>query len=223
MVSYRYEAFISYRHVPQDSKIAKEIQDRLERFRIPSSVRKQYGTDRINRIFRDQEELEVTSDLAMKLEQNLRDSEYLIAICSPEYLESKWCMKEIHDFLMYHDRDHIICVIAGGEPPYIFPPELRTEEYITYDSNGSPIRQLRDIEPLAIDYRGDIRKATRTELPRIAAKIIGCSYDELMMRRERYQRKRNTIIFSAASAVVALALTYLLWSNAQIRKNYRQV
>ncbi|MBR3294932.1 MAG: toll/interleukin-1 receptor domain-containing protein [Clostridia bacterium] len=220
--SYRYEAFISYRHVPKDAEIAKEIQHRLERFRIPSAVKRQYGRERINRIFRDQEELEVTSDLAKKLADNVRDSEYLIAICSPEYLDSQWCMKEIHDFLATHDRDHIICVIAGGEPPYVFPQELREERYLTVNGLGEQVVMTREVEPLAIDYRGDLKKTSKTELPRIAAKIIGCSYDELMMRRERYVRKRNSIIFSAAAAVVTIAVAYLLWSNAQIKRNYRQ-
>ncbi len=36
----KYNAFISYRHSELDSKIASEVQTRLERFRIPKALLK---------------------------------------------------------------------------------------------------------------------------------------------------------------------------------------
>ena len=53
----KYNAFISYRHSEVDSKIASEVQTRLERFRIPKAIIKKTGVKRFERIFRDKEEL----------------------------------------------------------------------------------------------------------------------------------------------------------------------
>lgn len=221
MSEYKYNAFISYRHAPVDAQVAKEIQQQLERFVIPAAIQERYGIKKIERIFKDQEELELTSDLAAQLDENLRNSEYLIVICSPSYLESHWCLQEIDHFLQYHDYDHIICVLADGEPPAVFPEQLKTRKK-TVTKNGRKQVIEEAVEPLACDYRGDFREARRIELPRIASRIIGCSYDELVMRQEKYRRKRMTIILSAVFALVAIALSYLLWSNAQINRNYQK-
>ena len=221
MSNYRYDAFISYRHTPADTALAKEIQQQLEHFRIPESIQKATGKNRIQRVFRDQEELDVTSDLSQKLQDNLRDSEYLIAICSPSYLQSRWCQKEIEDFIRLHDRDHIICVLCEGEPPAVFPEALKKDIRTVINENGEEETVITEIEPLAVDYRGSYRTARKVELPRLAARIIGCSYDELVMRQERYRRKRMAIITAAIAALSTMAITYLLWSNHKINTNYR--
>ena len=52
-----YNAFISYKHAPLDTRVATEIQTRLERFRIPKAIQKSSGVKKIHRIFRDKEEL----------------------------------------------------------------------------------------------------------------------------------------------------------------------
>ena len=57
----RYNAFISYRRTEHDTAVAKEIQNSLERFRVPRGIRSSSGKERIDRIFRDQEELSITS------------------------------------------------------------------------------------------------------------------------------------------------------------------
>ena len=83
----KYNAFISYRRTARDTAVAREIQQSLEHFRIPRGIRTLSGKACIDRIFRDQEELEITSDLSARIEAALRDSEYLIVICSHGYKE----------------------------------------------------------------------------------------------------------------------------------------
>ena len=80
MNEYRYDAFISYRRTERDVAVAKEIQKSLEHFRVPKGIRSVSGKERIDRIFRDQEELEITSDLSRRIEDALKSSEYLIVI-----------------------------------------------------------------------------------------------------------------------------------------------
>ena len=60
-MSNHYNAFISYRHHPDDIRVASEIHRALERFHVPASIRKKYG--KIERLFRDKEELPITSNL----------------------------------------------------------------------------------------------------------------------------------------------------------------
>ena len=204
-MSYKYKAFISYRHTPKDTEVAKSIQSSIEHFHIPKSIKETYKIESLGKVFRDQEELEMTSNLSKKLEDALHDSEYLIVICSNEYKESKWCQKEIEEFISIRDTDHVLCVLSEGEPPEIFPDIL-----------------LKDKEPLACDYRGDIKNAKKTELPRLISALIGCGYDELVLRQERYKRQRIMVIGSALLVAASIALTYLVWSNIQINNNRRQ-
>lgn len=57
--NYKYDAFISYRHTELDRFIAEKIQKYLEEFKLPKNVKKKKGLNktRIERVFRDKEEL----------------------------------------------------------------------------------------------------------------------------------------------------------------------
>ena len=220
--NYRYNAFISYRRTPHDTLVAREVQHSLERFRLPAGIRKKSGKDRIDRIFRDQEELEITADLSGRIERALESSEYLIVICSPEYSQSPWCLHELETFLSLRGHDHVLCVLSEGEPPSVFPDALLHRIREATAEDGNIVNLEETVEPLACDYRGSFRHARRTELPRLAAAMLGCSYDELVMRKERYRRRRLAAILTAAATAAAIAIFYLIWSNAQISRNYRQ-
>ena len=84
-----YGAFISYRHLPADIAAAKAVQRALETYRIPGDIRKRTGRKKLNRCFRDQDELPLADDLGSSIEKALRDSEWLVVICSPDLPESK--------------------------------------------------------------------------------------------------------------------------------------
>ena len=218
----RYNAFISYRRTEHDTAVAKEIQNSLERFRVPRGIRSSSGKERIDRIFRDQEELSITSNLSRRIEDALKASEYLIVICSPGYKQSVWCLHELETFLELRGPEHVLCVLSEGEPPEVFPDLLRHGKEEVTAEDGTKITVETEIEPLACDYRGDFKTARRTELPRLAAVLLGCQYDELVMRRERYRRRRLAAAFSVTTVLAASAISWLIWSNAQISKNYRQ-
>ena len=217
-----YSAFISYRHNPRDIEVAKHIQQKLEHFKIPAQIAEQCGYSRFDPLFRDQEELEINSDLAGRINQALDNSDYLIVICSPSYNQSKWCLLEVESFLKNHDRDHVLCVLSEGEPPAIFPDTLCNYKKTVTDKSGKKKTVTVHSEPLACDYRGSFKDADRIELPRLASAMIGCSYDELVMRQEKYRRKKLTAILASAFAAAAIIISYLLYSNAVITRNYRQ-
>ena len=193
----KYDAFISYRHLELDMEIAKKVHSGLETYHIPKAVQEKTGKKKIQRVFRDQEELPIGSDLNDNISTALEESEYLIVICSSETPDSYWVCKEIETFIGLHGREHILAVLIEGEPDRSFPPMLLT------DDDGNPV------EPLAADIRGVDRKERnkkfKTEILRLAAPVIGCTYDDLRQRHRERMIKRTVTIASAAAAIVALA------------------
>lgn len=170
----KYDAFISYRHTEPDMYIAKKVHKGLETLRVPREAAQKSGKKKIERVFRDQEELPIGSDLGDNITTALAESEYLIVICSPRTPQSAWVMKEIDTFIGFHGRERILAVLVEGEPQDAFPKQLQT------DADGNPV------EPLAADVRGASRRERsrrmRTELIRLAAPLLHCSYDDLRQR-----------------------------------------
>ena len=204
----KYNAFISYRHTPLDMKVAKKLHKALETFRIPKSVRKKTGKKRIERVFRDQEELPIGSDLNENILNALTESEFLIVVCSPNTPKSEWVAKEIETFIRLHDRDHVLAILIDGEPEESFPKLLVTDE------------EGNNVEPLAADIRGvssrERDKKFKTELLRLVAPLIGCTYDDIRQRHKERIIKRNlTIGFSAAGIIVLLAVIFGIY-NASV-------
>ena len=162
-----YNAFISYRHHPDDIRVAEEIHKGLERFKTPRAIKKRTGG--AMRLFRDKEELPITSHLTDDIYRALENSDFLIVICSPHTKESVWVQREIETFLRTHSRDKVLTVLAEGEPYDVIPDILLHEDVV--DPITGQIRR-QEIEPLSCDWRMKKRKAIREELPRLAAPLL---------------------------------------------------
>lgn len=206
----KYDAFISYRHMPLDMEIAKKLHKGLETFPVPASVRESTGKKKIERVFRDQEELPIGSNLTEEISAALEESEYLIVVCSHYTPESIWVQREIETFISMHDRSHVLAILVEGEPEDSFPKQL------TIDDEGNPV------EPLAADVRGATKaeqnKKFNTELLRLAAPILGCSYDDLKQRHRERMIRRMVIEISALAGVVAAAGALFGLYNAKVAK-----
>ena len=174
----KYDAFISYRHLEQDMFVAKGVHKALETVKIPRKIQKETGVKRIKRVFRDQEELPIGSDLTHNIDYALKESGFLIVICSPQTKESLWVMKEIDTFIELHGRENILAVLVDGEPADSFPHQLCVDE------NGNPV------EPLAADVRGknkrEVKKKIKSESLRLAAAILHCDYEMGPLFPSRY-------------------------------------
>ena len=227
----RYDAFISYRHCKPDSEIAEKIQKKLENFRLPRSVAKQVGKKRIRRVFRDESELAVAADLSDEIDRAVRNSRFLIAICSPEYLDSLWCLKEIGTFLQNNDKKHVLLVLANGEPKTAFPGILSYEDIEDIDEDGNITYTRRPREPLAADCRTENTKERNALIDkaavRLAAAIFGVEYDELQQRQKKERNMRRTrrtlIAFGILFAVIAICVFFLLHiskQNSIIKQRY---
>ena len=92
-----YHAFISYRHHPDDIRVAAQIHRGLERFQIPRAIKKRSNGPM--RLFRDKEELPITSHLTEDITRALENSGFLIVIGSTHTRESVWVHREIETFL----------------------------------------------------------------------------------------------------------------------------
>ena len=215
-----YNAFISYKHAPEDIKVAETVQKELEHFHIPSKIRKITGMKRIEKIFRDKNELPITSNLTETISYALEHSDYLIVICSTRTKESIWVQREIEYFLRNHSKRQILTVLVNGEPQDVIPEILQYEDHMLQDSTGRVQYVRTPIEPLSCDYRMSFRKATKIELPRLASALIGCSYDELMNRRRQYAIRRTAIAFSVLMLAAVAFSIYMIHSRNKIRASY---
>ena len=145
--TYEYTAFISYRHAPLDKQAAERIEHSIEHYAVPAEFRERMGGRRIGKVFRDEDEMAISSELSDTIRTALDRSRFLIVICTPELPGSRWCAEELRYFLETHDREHVIPVLADGSPETSFPPALLHE----YDADGNIVR---DIEPLGANIAG---------------------------------------------------------------------
>lgn len=223
----KYDAFISYRHCPLDMYIAKSIHKRLESFKLPKSVTEKVKAKgkktKIDRVFRDQDELPLADNLSDPIDVALTNSDFLIVICTPRLPESQWCRKEITSFIEKHDRDHILAVLAEGEPYESFPYELTHEEITITGPDGATTTEVRELEPLAADVRGKNKRETEKMLDdaavRLCAGIFELNYDDLKQRHKEQQiKKRIRILGTIAGTMFAFSMVcmaLLLKINSQ--------
>ena len=215
-----YNAFISYKHAKLDSAIAEHVQRKLEHFHVPHKLKKKLKHTKITRIFRDKDELPITSDLTETITQALKNAEYLIVICSTNTKESYWVKREINTFLQTHTADKILTVLCDGEPFDVIPEELLSMEKEYQDENGITHRVKVPVEPLSCDYRLKRSTADKEELPRLASALLGCSYDELQRRNRQYRIRRVAAAAGLAFAAVVAFGCYMAYTSKQINDNY---
>ena len=206
-----YTAFISYRHQSPDQEIAKALHTAIETYGIPAAIKRQTGRKKMGKVFRDQEELPLSADLGADIEAALDRSEWFIAICSPRYLESKWCLRELEYFLEHKGREHVLTVLVEGEPNESFPEMIRCFK----KADGT----IGEMEPLAADVRGataaqSIRRLKNEKL-RLLAPMLGLSFDDLKRRARQRRRKIAAIVVSAILVAAAALTTFLVVNHAR--------
>jgi len=195
--NFKYDAFISYRHTSPDLEIAEKTHKLLETTKVPK------GLTKIKRVFRDRDELPTSSNLADSILDALKNSRYLIVICSPRTPLSQWVIKEIETFRKLHGNNRILALLIEGEPQESFPKELVFVDNI-------------EIEPLAADIRGKdlktMKKNLKFEILRILAPIYGCNFDDLKQRHRLRKLKKIAILFTL------ITLFSLLFGSFSLRQ-----
>ena len=204
-----YAAFISYRHLPQDQEVAKQVQHAIETFRLPRGINAPGRTDgHLGKCFRDEDELSASHSLPDRILDALAKSSSLVVICSPEARDSVWVNREIAAFIEMHGRERIFTVLAYGSSAESIPPLLRTETAVPGSAEATAAN------PLAADLRPTTTKKKRDEMLRIIAAVADCSFDDLRQRGRTRTIKRGISIAAAAILVVAAIAAALTFASA---------
>ena len=227
---YKYDAFISYRHCDLDKFVAENLHKTLETYELPNNIKEKLNIEgrTFKRLFRDQDELPLSSNLEDPILDALNNSKYLIVICSPRLKDSLWCKKEIQTFKKLRGRRNIFCVLIEGEPDESFPEEVLFEEV---EEKGKKVK--KPVEPLAADVRGttkkEVLKKIHEEKLRLAAAMYNIDYDDLKQRHKLREQKRKMNILMGISIASILFLLYtsimLIKINSQqkILKNHQAI
>lgn len=210
----RYAAFLSYSHSNDD--VALWLHRALERYRVPKRLVGQPGGHgpirrRIGKVFRDREELSSGSDLAAKVQSALDESDFLIAICSPEAARSRWVNAEILTWKRLGGADRLLCLIVSGEPgasgipgrehEECFPPALRRRLGPDGELSEEPA------EPIAADLRSG-KDGKADALLKLVAGLLGIGLDDLK-QREQQRRVRRMTGAAVAATLLAVGMGFL--------------
>lgn len=202
---YEYFAFISYRW--EDEKMARWLQEKLEHYKLPTSLREQNPNlpTHIRPIFRDKTDLNGHT-LEESLMSALESSRYLIVVCSPLATQSDWVNRGIQKFIDLGREKDIIPFIVDGEANAdapkneCFPLALRS------------LKGERAIYGININDNG--RDAA-------AVKVVSCmfdvKYDTLWNRflLEQKRRRRYTIAGLVAAILVVAGVAGYIWTQNQ--------
>ena len=212
---YKYIAFISYRHLPVDIRVAKAIHTMIETFKLP----KEFDADGQQpkfRVFRDREELS-TSSLSESIQDALKHSKFLIVVCSKRFNDSAWCQIEVETFIKLHGIHRVIPVLIEGEPEESFPKTLLPDGSAGPSSEGDAkdilAAELRSPQVKSPDFPGFASlektnpdqvhklaalaiKCLKEEKYRIMAAILGVSYGDLK-QRDKVRKQRQLILLSS--------------------------
>ena len=214
-----YDAFISYCHEPPASWVAKQVQEKVEHYRIPKTVQRPDGKLKMGKVFLDRTEMTAGTDMEEHLRSALSHSAFLIVILSPGVMESPWVEREIRIFLETHGHDQILTVLAEGEPEEVTPDILLEAE-----KNVNGIMKKVPTESLAADVRGrterERKQKLRTEIFRLLAPMMGCGYDDLVRRQKAYRQQRMLHITTAAFLLTATILGVITAQSVVIHRNY---
>lgn len=208
---YAYRAFISYSH--RDKAIAQRLHRLVETYRIPAKLVGRVTAvgkvpPRLRPIFRDREELPASGDLSAELSAALRQSMFLVVICSPAAARSRWVDEEIVQYKRAHGDGRVLALIVDGEPNASDLPGRAEEECFprALRYRLGPDGQLSDVlaEPIAADMRREA-DGPRLATQKLIAGLTGLKLDELVQRET--QRRIAQITAVAVGAMIGMVAT----------------
>lgn len=203
-----YYAFISYKR--EDEKWAKWLQNKLEHYRFPTSLNGRTDLPKhIRPTFRDVTDLE-PGILSEKIDAALRDSQWLIVVCSPRSAKSPWVCKEAQTFIDFGRADRIIPFIIEGIP-----------------QSNNPVTECYPDAILHLPKEQELLGANINEMGRdaaaikVVARMFGLKFDTLWQRHERERRRRIMIVTTIIILIFAL-LSYFLFREIRYSKELNQ-
>ncbi|MBF0528656.1 MAG: PQQ-binding-like beta-propeller repeat protein, partial [Deltaproteobacteria bacterium] len=221
---FKYWAFISYSHGDKKRGLWRDktwgdwVINKLETYRTPLMLVGKTGREgpvprRLFPIFRDREELPGAANLGDNINEALRNSLYLIVICSPRAAASRWVNEEVRYFKSLGREGKLLCLIVDGEPNAgdrpdsgqleCFPPAVRFH----VEPDGQLTTQRT--EPIAADARPQGDGLANAKLKMVAG-LLGVDYDALRQRDRRRRRLRQFQWGILITVAIGLGLNWWL-------------
>jgi len=202
-----YYAFISYKR--EDEKWAKWLQNKLEHYKFPTNLNGRTDLPKnIRPTFRDVTDLK-PGVLAEEINNALRNSEWLIVVCSPRSAKSPWVCKEAQTFIDLGRADHIIPLVIEGNP---FSNDTSTECYPEALLNLTGSKEL-----LAANINEMGRDAAAIK---VVARMFNLRFDALWQRYEREKKRKTRLLFVILVAILAITfcVTAWIWNQNKLLK-----
>ena len=189
---FRYTAFVSYRHLPEDRRWAEWLIDALQNFATPAALVEKGVVPRIGELFRDDKEMAAQADLPRYLKHALWSSKHLIVVCSAETSLSDWVRAEIALFKHWGRDDRIHALLIDPDPRRALPAELR---YWRIAGTG-PNAIMEIAEPAAASVaavRGKSEAAIKAlARDKLAAALLGCQLGALRTALTKQQEAETS-------------------------------
>ena len=117
MSGYKFDVFFSYKRDPESDEWHETVARKLEFW-----LRKEINASKA-RIFFDTESIETGEQWKHKIRDSLKESSCLVAVWSPDYFHSPWCLAEWQSFVK---REHDLKLQTGS---LIAPARYHDGEY----------------------------------------------------------------------------------------------
>ncbi len=194
--TFKYFAFISYNS--RDLKWGKQLQRKLERYRMPATLCSEKGWERkpMSPIFFAPTDIQ-PGELNNEIKERLTASRHLIVICSPNSAQSAWVAREIAFFHSMGRTKDIHFFIVEGEP-HSGNPQTECFNPIVHEL-GLPEILGVNINERIYDYPWLNRERAYVQL---ITKLLGIEYDHIWQRHKRLMKQQIAILSLVIIAVI---------------------
>ena len=226
---FEYYAFISYSR--KDLQDAKWFQKNLEKFHIPTKLPRlpnEKPLPKHLKVFRDKTDLEISNNSFKEdLIEAIKNSQYLIVLCSPNAAKSTSDFKhyidwEIEEFISLHGKEyaltHILPVVIdgkvnSGDPvTECMPPNLLSlgddfleHNFPVYERSNEKLEQKKNKNELVL---------------KSLSFLLNVKYSVLNDRFQQEQRKQMKMFLTVATVIVVLLSGLSIWALTE-QKNAR--
>lgn len=207
--AYGYRAFISYSR--RDSEFVDDLYKRLTRYRAPRSLQgkdAKFGPPpKSLRVFLDRMSIEAGGTVPEGIKQKLRDSAFLIVVCSKSAIDSFWVNEEVRFFLSIASPDRILPILIR-----------ETADAPIEEIMPKPLLELEGATPMGADLLLDGGMVSVRD--KIIGGLIGLAQDRVARAQEladrRALRRRSLAL---ASITILFVLSSLAGMAAWTARN----
>ncbi|HET8783880.1 MAG TPA: TIR domain-containing protein [Pyrinomonadaceae bacterium] len=209
--NHKFDVFLSYSR--KDEEFGKRLEEALENYALPKDVQARSISKKRLNVFRDRKDLVPTrADYYEAIEEYLKQSRYLVVICSPNARASEYVNAEIETYLRSHPADRVIPVLLSGKPNN--DREARPEEYAFPQALCNAAGM-----PLAVEFTEFQRAPGKLNKGRyhdswftLLSKIFGTERAEIERLDAKRQARRRAIFVGVSLAVIAALSVALLFA-----------